>query len=211
MSEPSRVESFRYPNKLGRIVLLSFEEVLGHNGLTAVLNVGGLHHLINNYPPNNLDPGFRFDDLSALHLSLEELYGPRGGRGVAARAGRICFKHGLREFGPDLGISDLAFRLLPLNMKLKVGADSFACTLNRFTQHALRFEEGPEAYTLRVERCPVCWGRRAEAPCCHLTAGILQESLFWVSGGRNFMVEEVACCATGHPSCLYRIDRQPLD
>jgi predicted hydrocarbon binding protein len=211
MSESSRTEISHYPNKLGRIVLLAFEEVLGHNGLTAALNVGGLHHLVNNYPPNNLDLGFRFEDLSNLHHSLEELYGPRGGRGVAARAGRICFKHGLREFGPELGISDLAFRLLPLNMKLRVGAESFACTLNRFAQQTLRFEEGPEAYMLHVEHCPVCWGRRAEAPCCNLTSGVLQESLFWISGGKNFMVEEVACIATGGDSCLYRIDRQPLD
>jgi len=211
MSNPTRAPALYYPNKLGRIVLLAFEEVLGHNGLTAALNLAGLHHLINNYPPNNLDLGFRFEDLSALHRSLEELYGPRGGRGVAARAGRICFKYGLREFGPELGVSDLAFRLLPLNMKLKVGGDVFISTLNRFTERLLHFEEEPGTYLLHVDHCPVCWGRKADAPCCNLTAGVLQEALFWVSGGRNFMVEEVACIAAGDLTCLYRIDRQPLD
>ena len=211
MGETPEPSTLCYPNKLGRIVLLAFEELLGHNGLTAALNLAGLHHLINNYPPNNLDLGFRFDDLSTLQGSLEELYGPRGGRGVAARAGRICFKYGLREFGPDLGISDLAFRLLPLNMKLKVGAEVLTCTLNQLAGQILRFEEEAGAFLLHVEHCPVCWGRKADSPCCHLTAGVLQESLFWVSGGRNFMVREVACIATGDPTCLYRIDRQPLD
>jgi predicted hydrocarbon binding protein len=211
MGEPPDPSIRYYPNKLGRIVLLAYEELLGHIGLTAALNLAGLHHLINNYPPNNLDLSFRFDDLSALQGSLEELYGPHGGRGVSARAGRICFKYGLREFGPDLGISDLAFRLLPLNMKLKVGADALSCTLNRLADQILRVEEDAESFLLRVSPCPVCWGRKADSPCCDLTSGVLQESLFWVSGGRNFLVEEVACIATGDPSCLYRIGRQPLD
>ncbi len=211
MSKRPKTSVLFYPNKLGRIVLLSFEEVLGHNGLNAALNLAGLRHLINNYPPNNLDLGFRFEDLSALHHSLEELYGPRGGRGVAARAGRICFRYGLREFGPELGISDLAFRLLPLNMKLKVGGDVLICTLNRFTEQTLRVEEKPDCYLLHVDQCPFCWGRTADAPSCHLTSGVLQEALFWVSGGRNFLVEETACIATGDLTCLFRIDRQPLD
>jgi predicted hydrocarbon binding protein len=211
MDRPSKASNLYYPNKMGRIVLLAYEEVLGHNGLTAALNLADLHHLINNYPPNNLDLGFRVDDLSALHRSLEELYGPRGGRGVATRAGRICFKYGLREFGPELGVSDLAFRLLPLNMKLKVGAEVFVLTLNRFTEQLIRFEETAEAYLLHVDHCPMCWGRQTSAPCCNLTTGVLQESLFWVSGGRNFLVEEVACVAAGGPACVYRIDRQPLD
>jgi predicted hydrocarbon binding protein len=211
MSNPSKATALFYPNKLGRILLLAFEEVLGHNGLNAALNLAGLRHLINNYPPNNLDLGFRFDDLSALHYSLEELYGPRGGRGVATRAGRICFKYGLREFGSELGVSDLAFRLLPLSMKLRVGGEVMTFTLNRFTDQMLRFEEETDCYHLHVDHCPVCWGRKADSPCCNLVTGVLQEGLFWVSGGRNFIVEEVACVAMGDPTCLYRIDRQPLD
>jgi predicted hydrocarbon binding protein len=212
MSDSAPVPTlFYYPNKVGRIVLLAMEEILGHNGLTAALNLAGMQRLINNYPPNNLDPGFRVDDLGALHQSLEDLYGPRGGRGLATRAGRACFKYGLREFGPVLGISDLAFRLLPLNMKIKVGGDVLASTFNRFSQQSVRLEEEPDALHVHLERCPICWGRKTDAPCCHLAVGVLQESLFWVSGGKNFMIEEIACIARGDPACSFHVGRHPID
>jgi len=212
MSQPAPPPRIHYyPNKMGRIVLLSLEETLGRNGLNAVLNLAGLHYLINNYPPNNLDAGFPFDDIGAIHQSLEEMYGPRGGRGLANRAGRACFKYGLREFGPVLGISDLAFRLLPLNMKLKVGADVLAVTFSRFADQSIRLEEDPTSFRLHIAPCPVCWGRKTNTPCCSLAVGVLQEGLYWVSGGKNFMVEEVACIAKGDPACTMQVSRQPLD
>src|SRR5512138_166432 len=104
---------FYYPNKMGRIILLALEEVAGNNGVNATLNQAGLNPLIGNYPANNMDRQFPFEFLSQIEEALEQLYGPRGGRGVSLRAGRACFKYGLREFGPLLGITDLAFRLLP--------------------------------------------------------------------------------------------------
>jgi predicted hydrocarbon binding protein len=212
MTEPTpEPQVFYYPNKMGRIILLALEEIMGHNGLNAVLNLAGLQHLINNYPPSNLDLGFRFDDLAGILKSLEEMYGPRAGRGLATRAGRACFKYGLREFGPVLGISDLAFRLLPLNMKLKVGAEVLASTLNRYTDQVVSLEETPDCFRLHIERCPACWGRRSDSPCCDLAVGILQEALYWVSGGRNFLVEEIACIAMGDPVCTIHVSRHPLD
>ncbi|MCK5428822.1 MAG: 4-vinyl reductase, partial [Anaerolineales bacterium] len=102
------VEStYYYPNNMGRIILLSMEEILGHNGLKAVLNQSNLSHLINNYPPNNLDLQFKFENLSKIQVALVELHGPNGGRGLALRTGRACFKYGLQEYGPILGLTDL--------------------------------------------------------------------------------------------------------
>ena len=49
-----------YPNKFGRIMIQSLEEVMGKNGLNAILNLAGLNHYIDNYPPDNLDKGFDF-------------------------------------------------------------------------------------------------------------------------------------------------------
>jgi predicted hydrocarbon binding protein len=208
-SDPS-LEHF-YPNKLGRIVLMAIEEIVGHNGLNALLNLANLPHLVNNLPASNYDLGFPYEDISALQKALEDMYGPRGGRGLALRAGRACFKYGMREFGPSLGLSDLTYRLLPLNMKLKVGADVFARTFTRLTHQVIRLEEEPDAYLWVIERCPICWGRTSEVPCCHLAVGILQESLFWVSGGKNFLVDEITCIAKGDPTCTIRVLRQPLD
>jgi predicted hydrocarbon binding protein len=200
-----------YPNKMVRIILLAMEEVMGRNGVNAVLNLAHLHYLVNNFPPNNFDRHINFDDIGALMRALDEMYGPRGGRGLALRAGRACFKYGIKEFGPVLGIADLAFRLLPLTMKLKVGADVFAETFNKFSDQQVTLGEEPDRFIWQNEPCPMCWGRKSDTPCCHLAVGILQESLYWVSGGKNFEVQETACVACGDEACTFVIDKKPLD
>jgi len=200
-----------YPNKMVRIILLAMEEVMGRNGVNAVLNLAKLRHLVNNFPPNNFDRQVTFDELGAMMQSLDDMYGPRGGRGLALRAGRACFKYGIREFGPVLGIADLAFRLLPLTMKLKVGADVFAETFNKFTDQTVTLSEEPDRFLWQNTRCPMCCGRQSDTPCCHLAVGILQESLYWVSGGKNFEVQETACIASGDEACTFVIDKKPFD
>src|SRR3989304_1777528 len=161
METPEAGTEYYYPNKIGRIILLAMEESMGRNGVNAVLNLAKMRHLINNYPPNNFDRHFRFEDVGSIHQALDEMYGPRGGRGLALRAGRAGFKYGLKEFGPVLGIADLAFRLLPLNLKLKVGADVFAETLNKFSDQIVRLGDVEDRIIWQNVRCPICWGRNA--------------------------------------------------
>lgn len=211
MTESASAPPYYLPNKIGRSILLALEEVIGHTGVNAVLNLADLAPRLNNYPPDNLDLGYRFEELSALQAALERMYGPRGGRGLALRTGRAWFKYGLREFGTMLGMTELAFRLLPLNMKLKATVEGFADIYNRYTDQVVQLEEQPGGMLWQILRCPVCWGRHADTPCCHLEVGMLQETLYWASGGKNFLVDEIACCARGDPSCTILIHRLPLD
>lgn len=203
--------TYYYPNKMGRIILLAMEEILGKNGLNAALNLSRVRHYINNYPPNTLDLQFSFDELSRIQVALENIYGTRGGRGLALRSGRASFKYGLREFGPMLGVTDLSFRLLPLQMKLKVGAEIFAQSFNEFTDQSVYLEDGEDYLWWHIDRCPICWQRQAESQVCHLAAGILQEALYWVSGGKNFDLEETRCIAMGDSTCTFKISKHPLD
>ena len=85
---------FYYPNKIARIFLSAMEEIMGKNGLNAVLNMARQSNLIDNYPPDNLDKEFDFSQFSVLNAALEEMYGPRGGRGLALRGGRASFARG---------------------------------------------------------------------------------------------------------------------
>ncbi len=207
----SEEEVYYYPNKMGRMLLLALEDVMGRNGVNAVLNLAGLRHMVNHYPPNNLELGFSFDELSQIMQALEDMYGPRGGRSLAIRAGRAVFKYGLKDFGALLGIADLAFRLLPLGMKLKVGLHSMADTFNNFTDQRVRIEEETDRFLYVIERCPVCWKRRSDKPCCHVATGLLQEGVFWVSGGKNFRIQEITCIATGDDTCTFAVEKRPLD
>ncbi|RLC99212.1 MAG: 4-vinyl reductase [Chloroflexi bacterium] len=213
--EPSaksqEAQQFFFPNKMGRIILLSLEQVMGSNGVNAILNLARLQQYIGNYPPNNFAKEFSFDQVGQLLQALDEMYGPRGGRGLALRAGRACFKLGIQDFGPMLGIADLTFRILPLRMKLKVGLEVLAQMFNKFTDHAVRLGEDEQYYQWIIERCGTCWGRKCDAPCCHLAVGLLEEALYWVGGGENFYVEEITCIAAGDENCTILIGKQPLD
>ena len=195
---------------MGRMFLLALEDVMGKNGVNAVLNLARLRHLINNYPPNNLDLGWSFDEMGALNQALEDMYGPRGGRGLATRAGRAGLYYALKDFAAVLGIADLAFRLLPMGMKIKIGLNAMSETFNKTSDQVVRVEEELGHFLYYIDRCPVCWGRQAQTPICYGALGLLQEGLHWVTGGKNVRVEEIKCIAMGHPSCVFLVEKRPL-
>jgi hypothetical protein len=155
------------------------EEVMGRNGLNALLNLTGLEQYKEQFPPNNLDKEFDFADFSSLNQGLYDIYGPRGARGLGLRGGRATFDQGLKDFGALAGVGDFAFKILPLGTKLRIG--------------------------------PVCWQLESDAPVCFVAAGLLQEGLRWVSGGHSFHVSEINCLAVGDSSCIFKIDKEPLD
>ena len=203
-------DAFFYPQKMGRLILLGLEEVIGKSGVDSILHLAGLVELSQNYPPAKADKTFGFEAVSQLQKSLEQQYGPRGGRGLALRTGRACFKYGIKEYGSLMGITEMAFRLLPLQTKLRVGAKSFADLFNKHTDQKVRLEETEEQIFWHIERCPLCWGRTADEPICHLAVGLLQEALYWVSAGKVFNVEETACISCGDQTCTITIDKNPL-
>ncbi len=195
---------------MGRIVLTAMDDIMGRHGVNATLNFAGLGRRVDNYPPNNLELGFTFTELATIQRTLDELFGDRGGRALSLRIGRETFKYALKEFMPILGIADLAFRPLHLGIKLKIGLEIFAETFNKFTDQIVSLAEERDRHLWIIERCPVCWGRSSTQPCCHLAVGLLQESLNWVSNGREFEVREDRCVAAGDEFCIITIFKQPL-
>jgi predicted hydrocarbon binding protein len=201
---------YYYPNRMGRIILLSMEEVIGYNGINAVLNLASLSALIGNYPPDDTKLGFPFSTVSSITEVLEQVYGPHGGRGLALRVGRACFNYGVRQYGKQLGLTEMAFRLLPLQTKLQSGAKAFAELFNTCTDQHVRIEERDGKLLWHIERCPLCWERKTQEPVCHLAVGLLQEALYWLSGGKVFHVEEKNCIAAGNKTCTIVIDQTPI-
>ena len=204
-------ESFFYPPKMGSIILLGMEEVMGVNGVDALLRLSPLENFIQDPSSQpKTDQAFSFETVSLLQSTLERAYGPRGGRGLALRIGRACFKYGLKEYGSMLGLTEIAFRLLSLPVKLHIGAKTFADLFNKHTDQRVRVEEKGNQILWHIDRCPLCWERKAEEPICHLAVGLLQESLYWLSGGKIFNVEETACIAKGDAACTIVIDQTPF-
>jgi hypothetical protein len=163
-----------------------------------------------NYPPDNTKLEFPFTTVSNLIEMLEQVYGPHGGRGLALRVGRACFNYGVRQYGTQMGLTEMAFRLLPLPAKLHAGATAFAQLFNQFTDQQVKVTEEDGKILWHIERCPLCWERQTHDPICHLAVGLLQEALYWVSGGKVFNVEEKTCIAAGDKVCTIEIDQSPI-
>jgi predicted hydrocarbon binding protein len=202
---------YYYPNLIARIYLESIEEIMGSNGIKALLNMADMQHLIDNFPPGNLAKEFDFADFAHLNEAMELMYGPRGGRALALRAGRKAFDQGLKNFGPMVGIADRAFRMLPLKIKMKVGLGAMAKAFSTTSDQISYVREEDDHFVYVIERCPVCWGRQADGPICHAALGIIVQGLDWGTGGRRFKVAQVTCAAAGDPSCDFTISKEPLE
>jgi predicted hydrocarbon binding protein len=197
---------------MGRMMMLALEDVMSRSGVNAILNLAQLQHRVNNYPPDNLELGFDFRELSMMMQALEDMYGPQAGRNLAVRAGRAGFKYALRDFGALLGLSDLSFRLLPLDVKLRVALGAMADTFNSFSDQRVRVIHEGDQFHYVIDRCPVCWSRASSEPCCHAATGLLREMVVWLSGSEEvessgLQVEEVSCIAAGAPNCTFVISR----
>jgi predicted hydrocarbon binding protein len=199
-----------YPNRMGKIILRALEEIGGQEDYKKVLKAADLEMFIDHPPSGDLERQFPFEYVAAIQQGTEAVYGAVDGREMNRKIGRACLSGGLQEFNPLIGIADLPVRMLPLGMKLHVGFDMFAMVFNRFTDQVVTLGEDGGDYLWTIERCPVCWKRQTDAPCCHLAVGILQESLSWATNGKEFDVVETSCLAAGGEACVISIAKRPL-
>ena len=211
MAGSSELSGYYYPNRFGLILFDALEEIMGRNGLNAILNMGGLGQFIDNPPSDTMEKGFDFSHISALNRALEEMYGPRGGRGLQLRLGRVLFAQGLANFGALVGASDLAFKVLPLQAKVKAGLPAVAKVFDSLSdQTSYVRDPGGEHYSYIIERCSMCWGRSVERPGGFIAAGIIEEALRWISGGRTFRIEQISCIGMGHSNCGFQVYKEPV-
>jgi len=211
VANPPDPSGFYYPNRFGLILFDALEEIMGRNGLNAILNMAGLSQFIDNPPPDVMDKGFDFASISALNRALEEMYGPRGGRGLQLRLGRVLFAQGLANFGALVGASDLAFKVLPLPAKLKAGLPAVAKVFDSLSdQTSFVKDPGGDHFHYVIDRCSMCWGRQVERPGGFIAAGIIEESLRWLSGGRTFRVDQLTCLGMGHEECTFAVYKEPI-
>ena len=203
--------AYYYPNRMGKVIVQAMRQVLGPERIVEVLAAAGQERLLTTRSLNGLEKRFPFETVSALQAATEQVFGVRAGRQLNYRAGQSTLSLGLKDFDPLLGIADLPMRLMPLALKFRVGLDAFAGVFNRLSDQVVRLSETGTHHLWIIERCPVCWQRQTDDVCCQLAGGLLEESMFWGTGGRRFRVEEITCIAAGQPACTFQIDKHPLD
>jgi predicted hydrocarbon binding protein len=200
-----------YPNKWARIILTSAEEVMGPQGVNAMLNMAKIPQYVGNYPPDNMKKEFSFDGVGQLQKAIWEMYGNRGARVFAVRAGEQSFQTGLAQFKSVAAAAQVAMRVGSLEAKVKLGLEFFSKFFNTVSDQMVEIDEDEKHWIWRITRCPVCWGREEAEPCCHLAIGVLQAALAWTTEGKKFRLLETECHAMGANDCVIKIEKVPVE
>lgn len=199
-----------YPNRIARAFFAAMNDVMGPNGLSSLLKIARMETYLNSPPPDDLQRIFDFSEIAALSTALEEMYGSRGGRGMALRIGQSAFARGMKDFGVMRAVNDPAFRNLNLDKRIDYGLQGLAAIMTNFSDQASHVENHGNALLFISEISPFAWGRTAEKPVCHMMSGIILECLRWSSNGYEFYVREVECTATGSDHCTFRINKSAI-
>ena len=196
---------YLYPNQAMLGHLLALEDLMGKNGVSAVLNLSGLSAWIDHYPPDNLDRQIDFAEVAALQLALEEIYGVRAGRNMERRSAWSGLQGWLTRLGALDALRALALQQQPPVERVAVAVASFAKALSQSSDQECQAGPAPTGVQMVSRPCPHCWGRQTNEPVCHAMVGALEELCSLVTGGQSWSVTETACCAAGADECRFLI------
>jgi predicted hydrocarbon binding protein len=190
-------------NTIVRQALVAAQEVMGENGLNAVLRSCGLERYIGDFPPDNLEPAIPTAQYAQFNQAIEDFYG-RGGRGMLRRIGKASFRYALREQAGLMGIAGVALKLLPERQQIKFVLNGMADALRKSNpQVEVWLDEGGHlAY--HDATCGVCHGRKSDTPICHLYVGSIGEAVEWATGKPHHVVE-THCMAKGDEYCRFEV------
>lgn len=191
-------------NALVRQALVAAQEVMGENGLNAVLRTSGLERFIGNFPPNDLNPSIQASQYARLNAAIEDFYG-RGGRGMLKRIGKASFEYAVREQAALLGVAGVALKLLPERQRIKFILNSMVGALKKSNAQVEAWvDDSGERVAYLESTCAICQGRTSQTPVCHLYVGSIGEAVRWATG-REHEIIETQCIAKGDPHCRFEV------
>lgn len=198
-----------YPNNLARISLLALEEVMGTNGINALLRLANKTEYIGKLPPDIVESEFDFADFSMIFSALDEMYGANGSRMLGIRAGMATFDASLKNMGEAVDVNDKEFAILPVSEKIRVGISVVGITFTQSTRNLPAIHEHEDCFVYSVRQCPVCWGRTTAEPSCHFFSGLLKGATKWVTRGIDIEVKQISAHSCGAASCDFSIPKDP--
>jgi predicted hydrocarbon binding protein len=191
-------------NALVRQALVAAQEVMGENGLNAVLRASGLERFVGNFPPNDLNPSIQASQYARFNAAIEEFYG-RGGRGMLKRIGKASFEYGMREQSALLGVASAALKLLPERQRIKFILNQVASALKKSNPQVEAWvDDSGERVAYLESTCAICNSRASQTPVCHLYVGSIGEAVRWATG-REHEIIETQCIAKGDPHCRFEV------
>ena len=191
-------------NSLVRQALTSMQEVMGDNGLNAVLKSCGLDRFAGNFPPNNLEPSIKASQYAQLNQAIEDFYG-RGGKGILRRIGKASFQYGVREQAALLGVAGVALKLLPERQRIKFILNGMADALKKSNPQVNAWvDESGDRLAYVESTCAICNSRHSDHSICYLYIGSVSEAVQWATG-KEYEITETHCLAKGDEYCRFEV------
>ena len=192
----------RIPNRYLRHLLQAIEEEMGRQSLRMVLRQTGLERYVPKLPENNRETVAYASELATLQGGIRAYYG-RGARGSLNRIGRATWRRMLDEAAVSQRVRLFYARLLPepnRAMKLlqellqEMSEGDGISSIHLVDPDLILVDESSDFTIGQTEDTNICW----------VTQGMLEEVLQW-GADQEYDVEEIACRATGAPSCKFQI------
>ncbi len=176
-----------------RAVMDSSEQLLGENGLKAVMAHSGMEHLMKSRPQPVPDPAFTEDEYLSILRSFREVLGTDGVRAVYRVIGKA-----LAESAITMGMFD-SFKDLPPEERAFKMMELYGITTGR--GRALM-----EGNTIVFENtnCAMCSGATSTRPICTIYNGFIDKCLDWC-GITDKRSVETECMATGASMCRFEV------
>ena len=200
-----------------RWALEAVEEVSGEKGMAVILRQAGLEQLIGNYPPNQLVfAGYTFEEYAALNRAILDFYGRAAGS-FARRIGRLSTKNMVAEQDDLLGLQRLALKAMSTELRVKLALYSSArLFINLYKKEGdievtHTVEDHGSHFTYSLRECPCCAGTSADRPICSMWLGVLYEGGVYVTDGKVFEYQEIACRAMGAEFCTFKVGKVPVN
>ncbi len=191
-------------NALVRQALVSAQEVMGENGLNAVLRSVGLERFVGNFPPNDTNPGIKTVEYAKLNEAIEVFYG-RGGKGMLRRIGKASFQYGVREQGALMGVAGVALKLMPQKGRIKFVLNAMVNARKKTNpQVDAWLEDEGDKIAYCESTCAICLGRHSDQPVCHLYVGSVAEAVRWATE-QEYAIIETHCIAKGDKYCCFEV------
>ena len=191
-------------NALVRQALIAAQEVMGENGLSAVLRASGLERFVGNFPPDDMNPSIQTSQYARLNAAIEEFYG-RGGPGILKRIGKASFEYAVREQAALLGAAGVALKLLPERQRIKFILTQMVGALKKSNAQVEAWvDDSGERVAYLESTCGICHSRTSETSICHLYIGSIGEAVRWATG-REHQIIETHCLARGDPYCRFEV------
>ena len=201
------LEKQHIPNSLLYIALVTIEDIMGKNGLNAILNASSMVKFRDNIPPNDSEKVYPATDFSFLIKGLIDVIGEKGARAIMTNAGRKGFRN-IVEQSPEL------FGLVGIELeKMATDRERISSLLNAITYETNQifgeghqtFEEIDGKFIVSIHRCSWCHSLKdSKVPICYGEVGFDDEAVFWATKKR-YKVTETACRSMSDPACVFEI------